>query len=139
MKKYLLIGLTALALYACSDSSQNVVPVSQTKPNNHRSSETNCPTVDTAEIVSLITDAEISDEYKEIYNKFPEIVAIIKTNKSEELMGLAGVEPEELIGHSIELYEQNCTNGQYANGRVGIKVIPIQERSIRELFARICC
>jgi hypothetical protein len=139
MKKYLMIAVTAFGLYACTDSSQNVVPTEQAKTNNHRDGKDDCPTVDIAQIVSFVNDRDIPDEYQELYNQYPEMVAIIKTEKDGELLGLAGIEPDELAGQTILLVDKECYDAQHANARQAIKLIilPGSVRT-RELMVKLC-
>jgi hypothetical protein len=115
------------------------VPTEQAKTNNHRNGEDDCPTVDSAQIVSFVNDKDISDEYQELYNQYPEMVAIIKAESDGELLGLAGVEPEELIGQTILLVDKECYDKQHTNARQSIKVI-IRPGGVRTqaLMVRLC-
>ncbi len=106
MKKYLLIGLTALALYACSDSSQNVVPVSQTKPvqSNQRTTggEDENEPLDEAEILSTRYEEDLSDYDREIYELNPELQGLIRTKKTRLILGFEGFDKEIVMGSNFK-------------------------------------
>jgi hypothetical protein len=138
MKKYLMIAMTAFGLYACTDSSQNVTPTEQAKTNNHRDGKNDCPVIDNAELVSLVNDKNIPDEYQELYDKYPEMVAIIKAESDGELMGIAGIEPDELLNKSISLIDKECYDAQNANARLVLRVVRTGGVRTRELMAKLC-
>ncbi len=106
MKNYLILIVTILALYACSErSSDNVPPTKSPTPtaNQRISSESTEEVFDVASIVSSRYDGELPEEDKMIYEQNPEIDAILWAEKGQGILGVTFFVEKEI---SVEIYKK---------------------------------
>lgn len=135
MKNQVILLITLLSLYACSDRSSNHIEpteVHQSISNQRIGKENLEEVLDAATIISTRYDKEISDELNHIYELNPEIDAILWAEKGQGILGIKFLEDKEKIEEKytkgfFEFYDCECARKADAIGDSFKNIIQYQQ------------